>query len=64
MAETQSPTVPPSQAKAPCAGRIGKGVVITSLILLGVGVVVCAFKPAAKRAVAIGVLVSPIPPIP
>jgi hypothetical protein len=63
MAETQSPAVPPSE-KDPCRDRLGKGIVLTSLLLLGLGIVVCAFKPAAKRAVTIGVLVSPIPPIP
>lgn len=64
MAETQPTAAPPSQPKDPCAERIGKGIVLTTLILLGLGVVVCAFKPAAKRAVTIGILVSPIPPIP
>jgi hypothetical protein len=64
MAETQSPAVPASKPKDPCAERVGKGVVLTTLFLVGLGIVVCAFKPAAKRAVAIGILVSPIPPIP
>lgn len=49
---------------AEVAANERKGVVVATLLLLGLGVVVCAFRPSAKRAVVIGVLVSPIPPIP